>query len=196
MPINHQAHCPAYLRAIMSISQLSYQQSYLSAIIYVNYHAHAHQPLWLSAIMPIMPISHHSYLPSYLLAIIPIYTQAYQQACLLGCSIGQPFVPNIKTRSPVVKAVKLKAWRQAKSPLKITTWSGESSWWNTLMPTDHHQHSYLSAIMPISHHDYPPSESQAFETALQAFQYCSWLLSVSACCYTFISKASSNIWSE
>ena len=49
----------------------------------------------------------------------------------------------------------------------------ESSWWNTLMPTDHHQHSYLSAIMPISHHDYPPSESQAFETALQAFQYCS-----------------------
>ena len=41
------------------------------------------------------------------------------------------------------------------------------------MPTDHHQHSYLSAIIPISHHDYPPSESQAFETALQAFQYCS-----------------------
>ena len=32
-------------------------------------------------------------------------------------------VPPIKTRSPVVKAVKLMAWRQAKSPLKITTWS-------------------------------------------------------------------------
>ena len=37
---------------------------------------------------------------------------------------GKNFVPPIKTRSPVVKAVKLMAWRQAKSPLKITTWSG------------------------------------------------------------------------
>ena len=51
-----------------------------------------------------------------------------------GCSIEQPlynnnytgknFVPVIKTRSPVMKAVKLMAWRQAKSTLKITTWSG------------------------------------------------------------------------
>ena len=31
------------------------------------------------------------------------------------------FVPSIKTRSPVVKAVKLMACRQAKSPVKITT---------------------------------------------------------------------------
>ena len=36
---------------------------------------------------------------------------------------GKNFVPPIKTRSPVVKAVKMMAWRQAKSPLKITTWS-------------------------------------------------------------------------
>ena len=37
---------------------------------------------------------------------------------------GKNFVPSIKTISPVVKAVKLMAWRRAKSPLKITTWSG------------------------------------------------------------------------
>ena len=37
---------------------------------------------------------------------------------------GKNFLPPIKTRSPVVKAVKLMAWRQAKSPLKITTWYG------------------------------------------------------------------------
>ena len=34
---------------------------------------------------------------------------------------GKNFVPPIKTRSPVVKAVKLMACRQAQSPLKITT---------------------------------------------------------------------------
>ena len=48
----------------------------------------------------------------------------------VGCSIGQTFcrgdnyngknfVPQIKTRSPVVKAVKLMAWRQAKSPKRL-----------------------------------------------------------------------------
>ena len=37
---------------------------------------------------------------------------------------GKNFLPPIKTRSPVVKTVKLMACRQAKSPLKITTWSG------------------------------------------------------------------------
>ena len=34
---------------------------------------------------------------------------------------GKNLVPPIKTRSPVVKAVKLMACRQAQSPLKITT---------------------------------------------------------------------------
>ena len=34
---------------------------------------------------------------------------------------GKNFVTPIKTRSPVVNAVKLMAWRQAKSPSKITT---------------------------------------------------------------------------
>ena len=38
---------------------------------------------------------------------------------------GKNFVPSIKTISPVVKAVKLMDWRQAKSHLKFTTWSGE-----------------------------------------------------------------------
>ena len=38
---------------------------------------------------------------------------------------GKNFLPPIKTKSPVVKAVKLMACRQAKSPLKITTCSAE-----------------------------------------------------------------------
>ena len=35
--------------------------------------------------------------------------------------LGKNFVLPINTRSPVVKAVKLMAWRQAKLPLNITT---------------------------------------------------------------------------
>ena len=42
-----------------------------------------------------------------------------------GDNTDKNFVPPIKTRSPVVKAVKLLACRQAKSPLKITTLSAE-----------------------------------------------------------------------
>ena len=44
--------------------------------------------------------------------------------CQGDIHIDKNFVPLIKTRYPVVKAVKLMAWRQANSPLKITTWSG------------------------------------------------------------------------
>ena len=61
--------------------------------------------------------------------------------CWEDTPTGKNLVPPINTRSPVVELVKLMACRQAKSPLKITTWSGghkwfclpESSWWNTLM---------------------------------------------------------------
>ena len=41
--------------------------------------------------------------------------------CQGDYTTGKNFVTHIKTISPVVKAVKLTAWRQKKSPLKITT---------------------------------------------------------------------------
>ena len=52
-------------------------------------------------------------------------------ACVLRCSkcqghhcTGNNQVPSIKTSSSVVEVVKLMPWRQAKSPLKIPSWSG------------------------------------------------------------------------
>ena len=51
--------------------------------------------------------------------------------CALRCSMcqgphctGNEQVPPIKTSSSVVEVVKLMPWRQAKSPLKIPSWSG------------------------------------------------------------------------
>ena len=51
--------------------------------------------------------------------------------CLIRCSMcqghhhtGNEQVPPIKTSSSVVEVVKLMPWRQAKSPLKIPSWSG------------------------------------------------------------------------
>ena len=41
--------------------------------------------------------------------------------CQEDTPTGKNLVPPLKTRSPVVKAVKLMAWRQVKQPLKITT---------------------------------------------------------------------------
>ena len=45
--------------------------------------------------------------------------------CRGGNHLGKNFVPPINTRSPVVELVKLMAWRQAKSLMKIPVcWLG------------------------------------------------------------------------
>lgn len=64
---------------IMPNDLQNYQQSFLSAIVPVNYHAHAYQPLCLYAIMP---ICHHANLPSYLSAIMLSTILPIKPSCL------------------------------------------------------------------------------------------------------------------
>ena len=68
------------------------------------------------------------YTISFIISVWPAYSMIIRMflwttICRGDNYTGKNFVPPIKTRSPVVKAVKLMAWRQTKSPLKITTWS-------------------------------------------------------------------------